>query len=184
MFKLKTEKQMKTRTKKGVEGRYYNAMVELCELLHKDEKTDLNLICKKHGISKSIPTTLRKMGVIRVSIDGNKWVGDYPNLIMVNDVRKIMNESMAKFNAKRKEQALKTVQSAFQWEIPQPKVESNVKYEYKPQPDTSLVSEFIDHHEQSLLPHYQNDVKTTENDKKQRLFQLRIFGINLFTVKY
>ena len=180
MFKLKTEKQMKTRTKKGVEGRYYNALVDLCELLRKDEKTDLNAFCKKHGITKSVPTTLRKLGIIRISLDGNVWVGDYPNLNMVNDVRKILNNYAAKSNAKRKEKII----SAFQWEKPQQKIEPTVNYEYKPQPDTSLVSEFIDHHEQSLLPHVQSDVKTAENIKIERLFQLSIFGINLFTIKY
>jgi len=180
LFKLKTEKQMKTRTKKGVEGRYYNAMVDLCELLQKDERIDLNLICAKHGISKAVPTTLRKMGVIRVSVNGNVWVGDYPNLNMVNEARQIMNANAAKANAKRKDKII----SAFQWEKPQQKIEPIVNYEYKPQPDTSLVSEFIDHHEQSLLPHVQSDVKTAENIKIERLFQLRIFGINLFTIKY
>lgn len=171
---------MKTRTKKGVEGRYYNAMVDLCELLQKDEKTNLTEFCIKYGISKAIPTTLRKMGVIRVSLNGNAWFGDYPNLIMVNEVRKIMNANTVKANAKRRNKII----SAFQWEKPQQKIEPTVNYEYKPQPDTSLVSEFIDHHEQSLLPHVQSDVKTDENTKIERLFQLRIFGINLFTIKY
>jgi hypothetical protein len=120
------------------------------------------------------------MGVIRVSVNGNVWVGDYPNLNMVNEARQIMNANAAKANAKRKDKII----SAFQWEKPQQKIEPIVNYEYKPQPDTSLVSEFIDHHEQSLLPHVQSDVKTAENIKIERLFQLRIFGINLFTIKY
>jgi hypothetical protein len=79
---------------------------------------------------------------------------------------------------------MKKEQQPFEWDLPKASVKVKPKYEYKPQHDTSLVSEFIDHHEQSLLPHVQSDVKTAEIVKSERLFQLRIFGINLFTVKY
>jgi hypothetical protein len=79
---------------------------------------------------------------------------------------------------------MKKEQQPFEWDLPKASVKVKPKYEYKPKPDSSLVSEFIDHHEQSLLPHVQSNVKTAENDVKTRMFQLRIFGINLFTVKY
>jgi hypothetical protein len=79
---------------------------------------------------------------------------------------------------------MKKEQQPFEWDLPKASVKVKPKYEYKPKPDSSLVSEFIDHHEQSLLPHVQSNVKTAEIVKSERLFQLRIFGINLFTVKY
>ena len=79
---------------------------------------------------------------------------------------------------------MKKEQQPFEWDLPKASVKVKPKYEYKPQPDSSLVSEFIDHHEQSLLPSMPKRVKTAKNIEKTRMFQLRIFGINLFTVKY
>jgi hypothetical protein len=79
---------------------------------------------------------------------------------------------------------MKKEQQPFEWDLPKASVKVKPKYEYKPKPDTSLVSEFIDHHEQSLLPPPVKRVKTAKIDVKTRMFQLRIFGINLFTVKY
>jgi hypothetical protein len=79
---------------------------------------------------------------------------------------------------------MKKEQQPLEWDLPKASVKVKPKYEYKHQPDSSLVSEFIDHHEQSLLPPPVKRVKTAKIDVKTRLFQLRIFGINLFTVKY
>lgn len=165
------------RPKKGISSRYLNVLIEIHDSLKKDETRNLTEICRKHKVSNSITTAIRQLHFIRYSLNGNRWIAEYPNLEMVDQVRELIaNKATTK--------AIKQVQQAFEWEKPQPKADPVVNYEYKPQPDTSLVSEFIDHHEQSLLPHVQNDVKTAENTKKERLFQLRIFGINLFTVKY
>jgi hypothetical protein len=79
---------------------------------------------------------------------------------------------------------MKKEQQPFEWDLPKASVKVKPKYEYKPKADSSLVSEFIDHHEQSLLPPPVKRVKTAKIDVKTRMFQLRIFGLNLFTVKY
>lgn len=165
------------RPKKGVPEKYLNVLIEIHDSLKKDETTNMAEICAKHKVGASIRTAIRELHFIRYSLNGNRWVAEYPNLEMVDKVRELIA-------LKATTKAIKQVQQAFEWEKPQPKADPVVKYEYKPQPDTSLVSEFIDHHEQSLLPHVQSSVKTAENTKKERLFQLRIFGINLFTVKY
>lgn len=165
------------RPKKGISARYLNVLIEIHDSLRKNETSNLTEICRKHKVSYSITTAIRQLHLIRYSLNGNRWIADYPNLEMVDKVRELIASKAPK-------KALKQVQQAFEWEKPQPKAEPIVNYEYKPQPDTSLVSEFIDHHEQSLLPHIEKHVKTHENTKIERLFQLRIFGINLFTIKY
>jgi hypothetical protein len=165
------------RPKKGIAERYLNVLIDIHDSLKKDETSVLKEICLKHKASNSISTAIRELHLIRYSINGNRWIAEYPTLQMAKQVRELIASKAPK-------RTLKQVQPSFEWEKPQPKTETVVNYEYKPQPDTSLVSEFIDHHEQSLLPHVQSDVKTSENVKSERLFQLRIFGINLFTVKY
>jgi hypothetical protein len=160
-----------------VRPRYLAALIEIAESLKKDEKSNIAEICRKHKVSNSITTAIRQLHFIRYSLNGNRWIADYPNLEMVDQVRELIA-------SKAITKASKQVQQAFEWEKPQPKAETVVNYEYKPQPDTSLVSEFIDHHEQSLLPPPVKRVKTAKIDVKTRMFQLRIFGINLFTVKY
>jgi hypothetical protein len=165
------------RPKKGITEKYLNVLIEIHDSLRKDERSSINEMCRKHKVSCSISTAIRELHLIRYSLNGNRWIGDYPTLEMVDQVRELIASKAPK-------KPIKQVQQAFEWEKPQPKAEPIVNYEYKPQPDTSLVSEFIDHHEQSLLPNIQSVVKTDENVKSERLFQLRIFGINLFTVKY
>jgi hypothetical protein len=165
------------RPKKGITERYLNVLIEIHDSLRKNETSNLTEICRKHKVSNSISTAIRQLHLIRYSINGNRWIADYPNLEMVDQVRNLLANN-------QKKKAIKQFQEAFEWEKPQPKAETVVNYEYKPQPDSSLVSEFIDHHEQSLLPPPVKRVKTAKNIEKTRMFQLRIFGINLFTVKY
>jgi hypothetical protein len=165
--------------RKGVEERYMKALRDLYDALLIDEKTDINQIMTNNKVGKVIPSILRKKGVIIYTLKGNRWVSHAPTIRLVHAV---IEES--RYIAQRYYKNKKTKQPAFEWEKPQPKAETVVNYEYKPQPDSSLVSEFIDHHEQSLLPHVEKHVKTAEIVKSERLFQLRIFGINLFTVKY
>ena len=165
------------RPKKGITERYLNVLIEIHDSLRKNETSNLTEICRKHKVSNSISTAIRQLHLIRYSINGNRWIADYPNLEMVDQVRNLLANN-------QKKKAIKQFQEAFEWEKPQPKAETVVNYEYKPQPDSSLVSEFIDHHEQSLLPPPTKRVKTAKNIEKTRMFQLRIFGLNLFTVKY
>jgi hypothetical protein len=175
---------MKTKTRKGVPERYLAALITIKDQLQKDEKSNLNAICSHYGISKAVPSVMRRLGYIRVSLNGNRWLFGEPSLEMVESILEIMRKYASENMKKTREKRKQTIQPSFEWEKPQPKTETVVNYEYKPQPDSSLVSEFIDHHEQSLLPHVQSNVKTAEIVKSERLFQLRIFGINLFTVKY
>ena len=165
------------RPKKGITERYLNVLIEIHDSLRKNETSNLTEICRKHKVSNSISTAIRQLHFIRYSLNGNRWIADYPTLEMVDQVRNLLANN-------QKKKAIKQFQEAFEWEKPQPKPETVVNYEYKPQPDSSLVSEFIDHHEQSLLPPPVKRVKTAKIDVKTRMFQLRIFGLNLFTVKY
>lgn len=61
----------------------------------------------------------------------------------------------------------------FEWDIPK-----NTNYEYK---EKSAESDYIDHREQSLLPHTENEVTEVLNE---RTIEFRVIGINLFTIKY
>lgn len=161
---------------KGLEEKYLKALREIHQSLAFNEKACIAKITKKHKVTHRIATAIRKMGIIRYTVSGNRWYGDAPNMQMVSEIRAFL------YNYKHISK--ETQQQLFEWAKPETTVKIEPKYEFTPQPDSSLVSEFIDHHEQSLLPHVQSNVKTAENIKIERLFQLRIFGINLFTIKY
>lgn len=169
------------RTRKGVEERYMKALRDLYDALLVNEKTDINQIMTNNKVSKQIPSILRKKGVIIYTLKGNRWVSHAPTIRLVESVIEDARDIAQSYHEKRKS---KPKQQAFEWAKPETTVKIEPKYDYMPQPDSSLVSEFIDHHEQSLLPPPVKRVKTAKNDVKDRMFQLRIFGINLFTVKY
>lgn len=172
---------MKTlRTNKGTNEKYLMILCDLKQRLDRNEKTSLADVVKKHKAGSSIPSILREMGVIRFTLNGNEWCGDQPSMKMVLKLREKIAIKHQKYNKPKQEQP----KQLFEWQKPQPTVKIEPKYEYNVQPDSTAVSEFIDHHEQSLLPSPTKRVKTAKNDVKERVFQLRIFGINLFTVKY
>lgn len=165
------------KAQKGVNEKYLMILCDLKQRLDRDQKTSLADVVNKHKAGRAIPSTLREMGIIRFTIKGNEWCGGEPSMKMVNDLR----EKIALKHTKYRKQ---TEQKSFQWAKPQPTVKIEPKYQITPQPDSTAVSEFIDHHEQSLLPTPTKRVRTAKNIEKSRLFQLRIFGLNLFTVKY
>ena len=165
---------MRTRGKKGVSEKYLKVLWDIKLQLSLNEQVNLQEVMSYNKASKSIPTILRKMGIIRYTLKGNEWVGNDPSRTLVTELREKIAERYA--NTKK--------QPAFEWAKPETTVRIEPKYEFTPQPDSSLVSEFIDHHEQSLLPSMPKRVKTAKNIEKTRMFQLRIFGLNLFTVKY
>jgi len=165
------------KAQKGVNEKYLMVLCDLKQRLDRDQRTSLADVVKNHKSSSEIPSTLRQMGVIRFTLNGNEWCGGDPSMKMVNQLRQKISDKHAKYSNKPK-------QPAFEWAKPETTVKIEPKYDYMPQPDSSLVSEFIDHHEQSLLPPPVKRVKTAKNIEKTRMFQLRIFGIYLFTVKY
>ena len=168
------------RPKKGIEDRYMKFLNHVYDALKKDETASLGEISKKYGVSSSICSNLRKTGIIRYTLRGNEWIGNAPSVELVTYLRDIAAKEALNNHKKNKMKQ----QMPFEWQKPTTTVEKKPKYEYNVQPDSTAVSEFIDHHEQSLLPPPIKRVKTDKNDVKERMFQLRIFGINLFTVKY
>ena len=163
--------------KKGVIEKYYKALVAVEKQFENLNYYAISNVLKEHGLNTANVSALKDLGIIEKTNLGTKWIGDKPSFEMALAVRN-------RFVQNREYQRLNKTQQLFEWQKPQPTVNIEPKYEFTPQPDTSSVSEFIDHHEQSLLPPPIKRVKTPKNDKKERLFQLRIFGINLFTVKY
>ncbi len=166
------------RPKKGVIEKYYKAL----NAIQKEFKTTSNYavsnVLKENGLNTGNVKALQDLGIIEKTNRGTKWIGSNPSFEMALAVRNRFTENrMIRISNRQK-------QPSFEWAKPETTVKIEPKYDYMPQPDSSLVSEFIDHHEQSLLPPPVKRVKTHKNDVKERLFQLRIFGINLFTVKY
>ena len=164
--------------KKGVIEKYYKVLNVIQKDFKRPSKKTVSDVLRDHNLSTCHVGILQDLGIIEKTTKGTQWIGLEPSFEMAMAIRNRFAEKTAsrKIN--------KTKQPAFEWAKPETTVKIEPKYEFTPQPDSSLVSEFIDHHEQSLLPPPIKRVKTAKNIEKTRMFQLRIFGLNLFTVKY
>lgn len=165
--------------KKGVIEKYYKALNAIEKEFKNTSNYAVSNVLKENGLNTGNVKALQDLGIIQKTNRGTKWIGSSPSFEMALAVRNRFTENrMTRISNKSKKQP------TFEWAKPETTVKIEPKYEYNVQPDSTAVSEFIDHHEQSLLPPPIKRVKTDKNDVKERMFQLRIFGINLFTVKY
>lgn len=164
--------------KKGVIEKYYKALNAIQKEFKNTSNYAVSNVLKENGLNTGNVKALQDLGIIEKTNKGTKWIGSNPSFDMAIAVRNRFaeNRSSKIVNQPKK--------STFEWAKPETTVKIEPKYDYMPQPDSTLVSEFIDHHEQSLLPPPVKRVKTAKNIEKTRMFQLRIFGLNLFTVKY
>jgi hypothetical protein len=164
--------------RKGVIENYYKALNVIQKDFKRPSQKTVSDVLKSHNLSTCHVGIMKDLGIIEKTTKGTQWIGLEPSFEMAMAIRNRYAEKVYE------RKITKTKQPAFEWAKPETTVKIEPNYEYKPQPDSSLVSEFIDHHEQSLLPPPVKRVKTAKIDVKTRMFQLRIFGLNLFTVKY
>ena len=179
-------------------AKYLGAFNELKHEIDSNPKTrNGSFIATKHGIGKQPLTMLKKAGVVHVNQKGMFWVGENPSVRMVAQITEMIHQYHVDLRNRKKtdgdlfkrknpkrikhsEVIKKAIEERTIGEINQSDLDEWVeKYKsqkaekseiliQQPNPDSSMVSEFIQHDE----------------PKKPRIFEFRIFGIKLFTIKY
>lgn len=179
-------------------AKYLGAFNELKHEIDSNPKTrNGSFIATKHEIGKQSITMLKKAGVVHVNKKGMFWVGDNPSVRMVAQITEMIHQYHVDLKNRKKtdgdlfkrnhpkrikhsEVIKKPIEERTIGEVDKTDLDEwRAKYQSQkaektdvpikqPAPDSSMVSEFIE---------YDVPVKT-------RIFEFRIFGIKLFTIKY
>lgn len=176
---------------------YLAAFIEIKASLDANPKAKTTPIARQFGMGAHPITMLKKLGVIEQKKGGNKyWVGNHPNVAMVVQIAEAVHNYHAELYSKKVQGDL------FNKQNKQPKIEpivvdpaSHEKWmrlvdeqkaektdiPIQKQPfDQSMVSEFINHDEKPKV----NYGEIESSKPKQRTFEVKIFGIRLFSINY
>ena len=180
---------MKKRSKKDV----MMATLDCLHIIHSEIQRDPLVQCtpivESFCLNGALVDDLKRLQIISETEDGKFWVGDEPNMNMVMAVRELRRQYRNQYNIRKKSPMFtkqiamgykkgknkpEPTQSKLHWHIHS---ESNIDWEKKVREiepkeikhfDQSMVSEFIEHHDEST----------------QRIFEFRLFGFKIFSIKY
>lgn len=179
-------------------ARYMAAFIEIKAALDANPKAQTTPIARQFKIGAHPITMLKKLGVIEHKKGGYKrWVGNEPNVAMVIQITEAVhnyhaelrsrksNGEMFKQTKKRPQIAPIAVEKELHqlWEQSykqQTAEKTDVLIQEQPF-DQSMVSEFIQHDEKQKVMH---DGEIESSKPKPRTFEVKIFGIRLFTINY
>jgi hypothetical protein len=187
--------QQRTRRKNCSVQDYIEALEEVKHQINLNPKVKTSRFASEFGFSKVIISDLKKIGVIKeIKHKGVFWLSEEEiNETFVHRLKNFMRQNnkintggkkitgvirgkqepkkVARQKEMKFDQVEVNIESIDQWkerikkQVPDV---SDIKIQ-EPIVDQSMVSEFIDHHVEEI---------------KQRTFEIKIFGIKLFTLKY
>jgi hypothetical protein len=178
-------------------ARYMAAFIEIKAALDANPKANTTPIAREFKIGAHPITFLKKLGVIEHAKGGHKkWVGNNPNVAMVIQIAEAVHNYHAELRSRKSkgEMFTKTKKRPQIAPIAVEKESHNAWKEsfskqiaektdmlIQEQPfDQSLVSEFIQHDEKIQVKH--GEIESSK--PKPRTFEVKIFGIRLFTINY
>lgn len=182
---------MKKRSKKDV----MIATLDCLHIIHSEIQRDPLVQCthivENFNLNGALVDDLKRLHVITETDNGKFWIGDEPNMNMVIAIRELRRQYAEQYRI-RKQSPMFTkqipsgykkgknkpepTQSKMHWSYWDP-IESKIDWakkvkEIQPKEiqhfDQSMVSEFIEHHDEST----------------QRIFEFRLFGYKIFSFKY
>lgn len=178
-------------------ARYLAAFIEIKAAIDANPKVHTSPIVRQFKIGTQPIGMLKKLGVIEHSKGGHKkWVGKEPNVAMVIQITEAIHNYHAELNSrkssgelftkKKRAQSTKTVQpiqsDLDEWKsryTQQKAGKTNIPIQNQPF-DQSMVSEFINHEEKPKVKHGE----LTSSKPEPRKFEIKIFGIRLFSINY
>lgn len=178
-------------------ARYMAAFIEIKAALDANPKANTTPIAREFKIGAHPITFLKKLGVIEHAKGGHKkWVGNNPNVAMVIQIAEAVHNYHAELRSRKSkgEMFTKTKKrpqiapivveksSHDKWmRLVDEQIAEKSDVLIQEQPfDQSLVSEFINHDEKPKVEHGE----LTSSKPKPRTFEVKIFGIRLFTINY
>jgi hypothetical protein len=179
-------------------ARYMAAFIEIKAALDSNPKAQTTPIARQFKIGAHPITMLKKLGVIEHKKGGHKrWVGNEPNVAMVIQIAEAVHNYHAELRSRKSKGEMFTKikkqpqiapiivdsSSHDKWMrlVDEQKAEKSDVLIRNEQPfDQSMVSEFIQHDEKPKVKH--GELKSSK--PKPRTFEVKIFGIRLFTINY
>jgi len=203
------EKQKRTRRPNLSTSDYLQAFKKMKMEIDMNPKVKTSKISKEIGISNVCISKLKQLGIINETSHGLFWSGIAPTSQMVNSVKSLFNVPPVKKTSKTTIGTSEPKNLAPQGEIEFKEPESIIDKHWnesikewntrvssqiaektqmliqdKALVDSSCVSEFIQHDAPEVpeAPKKERQKRTTKS--KERIFELKIFGLVLFTIKY
>ena len=155
---------MRTRNKANDE-KYLRGFVDLYNEILNDPRCKTQKVLRKWKMSNGVTSILQRMNVVDKDENQNWiWVGNYPNMEMVHEVKKISMRIQKKYNKPKSMQ---------------PQIIFNTHEEPKIEPVKRKPLRSSDVKErETLITH-----KVT-TEPKQKMFEISLFGFKIFTLKH
>lgn len=203
------EKQKRTRRPNLSTSDYLEAFKKMKMEIDMNPKVKTSKISREIGISNVCVAKLKQLGIINETEHGLFWSGIAPTSQMVNSVKSLFNVPSVKKSAKTTKGTSEPKNLAPQGELEFKEPESIIDKHWKESieewnervskqvaektrmliqeeapVDSSCVSEFIDHDAPEVpeAPKKERQKRTAKSN--ERIFELKIFGLVLFTIKY
>ena len=145
--------------------KYINVLNEIHLALNYNERANLQDICKAHNVSKAIPTVLKRNQIIRVSLNGHKWIDQTKTKVEIADLIYLDARTNNKENKIKRSNELKSIE-------PIKPIENDLNAWKSKVNEQKTVS--------SNLPITNEVEKTVETSKT---FELKLFGITILKIK-
>ncbi len=155
---------MRTRTKRSDE-KYLRCFIDLYNEILNDPRCNTQKVLRKWEISNGITSILKRMNILEKDENHDwVWIGDYPNMEMVNELKKISVRIQKKYKRP------KTMQ---------PEIIFNTHEDPKIEPikRKPLRSSDVKDRE-TLITH------KVATEPKQKMFEISLFGFKIFTLKH
>lgn len=155
---------MRTRTKRSDE-KYLQCFIDLYNEILNDPRCNTQKVLRRWKISNGITSILQRMNVLEKDEKNDwKWVGSYPNMEMVDELKKISMRIQKKY------QRPKSIQ---------PQIIFNTHEEPKIEPIKRKPLRSCDVKErETLITH------KVATEPKQKMFEISLFGFKIFTLKH
>lgn len=201
------EKQKRIRRPNLSTSDYLEAFKKMKMEIDMNPKVKTSKISMELGISNTCVSKLKQLGIINETEHGLFWSGIAPTTQMVNSVKSLFNvpavkKSIKTFQGKSEPKNLAPQreiefkesiidkhwkESIEEWNervSKQVAEKTKMLIQDKTLVDSSCVSEFIEHDapEVAEAPKKERQKRTTKST--ERIFELKIFGLKLFTIKY
>ena len=154
-----------TKGRKQNDEKYLKGFIDLYNEIVNDPRCNTQKVLRKWKMSNGVTSILQRMNVVEKDENQNWiWVGNYPNMEMVREVKKISMRIQKKY------QRPKSMQ---------PEIIFNTHEEPKIEPIKRKPLRSCDVKErETLITH------KVATEPKQKMFEISLFGFKIFTLKH
>jgi hypothetical protein len=170
-------------------ARYMAAFVEIKAAIDANPKCHTSQIAKQFKIGQHPITMLKKMGVIEQKNGRKKWIGAEPNVGMIVQIAEAVHNYHAELRSRKsngemfaKKKRVQTTKSVQPIQSDLDEWKSRYKQQNAQKTDIPIQTPLFD---KSTADHVVENIGELESSKPApRKFEVKIFGIKLFSINY